>query len=78
VLRIIDAFMNEGDKILYSVAAGFLHMIQALLLKTTTKAEALMIIQQYSSNCFDCDILMKVRNYSNPFLRYFSDASKHL
>eukprot|EP01119_Soliformovum_irregulare_P022237 TRINITY_DN7568_c0_g1_i3.p1 TRINITY_DN7568_c0_g1~~TRINITY_DN7568_c0_g1_i3.p1 ORF type:complete len:407 (+),score=83.09 TRINITY_DN7568_c0_g1_i3:3-1223(+) len=60
VLRIFDAFLNEGSKILYRVALAFMKLHKDKLLASNDSADFIGILQRESSICFDSDGLMKV------------------
>lgn len=60
VLRIFDSFLNEGGKILYRVALGFLKKMKAELLKTITEKRFIKVLSQHAHNWSDADALMKV------------------
>eukprot|EP01114_Cavostelium_apophysatum_P022674 TRINITY_DN8284_c0_g1_i1.p1 TRINITY_DN8284_c0_g1~~TRINITY_DN8284_c0_g1_i1.p1 ORF type:complete len:818 (-),score=205.70 TRINITY_DN8284_c0_g1_i1:106-2559(-) len=59
VLRIFDAFLNEGSKVLYRVALAFMKLNKQILLKCNTATGFIETIDELSSQCTYGDALMK-------------------
>jgi hypothetical protein len=60
VLRVFDCFLNEGSKILYRVALGFLKIIKPNLLRTLAAEQFTKMVTTLARETFDADTLMKV------------------
>jgi len=60
VLRIFDAFMNEGVKVLYRFALAVLDHNRDALMRTTTSKEFKQVLHAQTAACsVDVDLLMK-------------------
>eukprot|EP01116_Phalansterium_solitarium_P015809 TRINITY_DN3533_c0_g1_i2.p1 TRINITY_DN3533_c0_g1~~TRINITY_DN3533_c0_g1_i2.p1 ORF type:complete len:525 (+),score=188.33 TRINITY_DN3533_c0_g1_i2:75-1649(+) len=59
MLRVFDAFLNEGSKILYRAALGFIKLHKQRLLQTATSNELLACIRQLAAQQHDADDMMK-------------------
>jgi hypothetical protein len=72
VLRILDIYLNEGNKILFQVGLAFLKHIQNSLLKCATAQDVLETIQQTSSTIKDASLFIKVKKIFMVILIFFS------
>jgi len=59
VLRIFDAFINEGSKVLYRVALAFMKLNKDALLLCSSTNGFLDTLRECASRCTDVDELMK-------------------
>ena len=62
VLRIFDAFLSEGSKILYRVGIAFLKRLQSIpdVMQSETAQELEKVVEYVAAQTFDSDTLMKV------------------
>ena len=58
-MRILDIYLNEGNKILFQVGIAFLKHISPTLLKCTSAQEVLETIYSTSSNVTDASLFIK-------------------
>jgi Rab-GTPase-TBC domain/TLD len=59
VLRVFDAFIAEGSKILLRVGIALLQGAQATLLRASARDDFLAMLASYASQQYDADALMK-------------------
>jgi hypothetical protein len=62
VLRIFDAYMNEGVKVLYRFGLAVLHHHKDTLLKATTAKEFKEVLNAYCNCDGNVDALIKVHS----------------
>jgi len=70
-LRVWDAFLLEGCKVLHRIGLALLRIAQPRLLACTDQQELLCAIQEEQAGCLDCERLMSLAFDSHGFLRSF-------
>jgi len=73
-LRVWDAFLLEGQKVLHRVGLAMLRVAEARLLQCQDQQELLCTLQEEQAGCFDCERLMTLAFDRYSFLRSFPRA----
>ena len=73
-LRVWDAFLLEGQKVLHRVGLALLRVAEARLLQCQDQQELLCTLQEEQAGCFDCERLMTLAFDRYSFLRSFPRA----
>jgi hypothetical protein len=73
-LRVWDAFLLEGQKVLHRVGLAMLRVSEARLLQCQDQQELLCTLQEEQAGCFDCERLMTLAFDRYSFLRSFPRA----
>ena len=73
-LRVFDAFLLEGVKVLHRVGLSLLRIAEPRLLRGADQQELLMTLQDEQANCLDCERLLSLSFDRHSFLRSFPRA----
>ena len=73
-LRVWDAFLLEGSKVLHRVGLALLRVAEPRLLACGDQQELLCAIQEEQANCLDCERLLSLAFDKISFLRSFPRA----
>ena len=78
-LRVWDAFLLEGAKVLHRVALALLRVAEPRLLQCNDQQEVLCALQEEQAGCLDCERLMTLAFDPYHFLRSFprSRSTRH-
>ena len=73
-LRVWDAFLLEGAKVLHRVSLALLRVAEPRLLACRDQQEILLTLQEEQANCLDCERLLSLAFDRVSFLRSFPRA----
>ena len=73
-LRVWDAFLLEGVKVLHRIGLAVLRVAEPRLLACGDQQELLCAIQEEQANCLDCERLIALAFHKKTFLRSFPRA----
>ena len=76
-LRVWDAFLLEGTKVLHRVGLALLRVAEPRLLACTDQQELLCTLQDEQAGCLDCERLMSLAFDRQSFLRSFPRGRIH-